>query len=97
MAEIRDYTDSVRLHEALILQWRSHGRFPVPRFRGMITARPSGPNTEIRIEGHYVPPFGKAGMVIDSIAGRFIAQRTLERLADDISEFVDRKRSLASS
>lgn len=91
MAETRDYTDSSRAHEALIIQWRSHGWLPVPRFRGMLTARPSSLATEIRIDGHYVPPLGKTGIVFDAVVGRWMARRTLQRLMNAIAYFIDRE------
>lgn len=89
LAQTRDYTDRTRLHEALVLQWRSHGLFPVPRFRGLITVRPNGAATEVRIDGHYVPPFGKIGSAFDALIGRRIARRTLERLMASIEAFIE--------
>lgn len=89
LAQTRDYTDQTRLHEALVLQWRSHGSFPVPRFRGLITVRPNGNATEVRIDGRYVPPLGKAEAAFDALIGRRIARRTLERLLTSIEAFVE--------
>ncbi|MDQ2866329.1 MAG: hypothetical protein M3R51_08895 [Candidatus Eremiobacteraeota bacterium] len=89
LAETQDYTDAARAHEALILQWRCHGLLPVPRFRGMITVRPNGLTTEIRIDGQYMPPFGPLGDVFDRVLGSHIAGRTLSRFLDRISAFID--------
>ena len=89
LAETHDSTDRARAHEALLVQWRSHGLFPVPRFRGLITARPNAPTTEIRIDGEYTPPLGSIGKIFDILVGRYIARRTLERLLDRIVAFIN--------
>jgi hypothetical protein len=94
-AQTRDYTDTSRIHEAIVLQWRTHGVFPIPRLRGLITVRPKAPGTELRIEGSYVPPLGFAGRFFDALIGRHIAKKTLERFADSIQAFIDRKRRAA--
>lgn len=91
LAETRDYTDPARIHEALVLQWRTHGFFPIPKLRALITVRPHGLSTEIRIDGSYVPPFGIVGRILDVLIGRYIARRTIERLLDAIYLFIERE------
>jgi hypothetical protein len=90
-AEVRDYTDETRVHEALVLQWKSHAALPLPLMRGMITVRPNGPFTELRMEGTYVPPLGFAGAVFDTLIGKRIAQRTIERFLDELRDFVEQQ------
>ncbi len=89
MAQTRETTDQVRAHEALVIQWRYHGLLPAPRFRGMITVRPNGPATLIRIDGHYIPPLGVLGGVLDALVGRFVAHRTVKRLLARLTAFID--------
>lgn len=91
IAETRDYTDATRIHEALVLQWRGHSIFPIPRFRGFITVRPNAPATEVHIEGSYLPPLGLFGRIFDFFIGRYIARRTLERFMDSISCFIEQE------
>ncbi len=85
----RDLTDPTRDHDALVVEWHVHGPLPLPRFRGLITARPNGICTTIHIQGHYTPPFGIVGRVLDTILGRQIARRTLERLLDRVAGYID--------
>ncbi|MEO9170021.1 MAG: hypothetical protein ABI282_08380 [Candidatus Baltobacteraceae bacterium] len=89
VATTRDYTDSTRLHDALVLQWRAHRWFPLPRLRGFITVRPNGAMTEIRIRGTYLPPLGAVGRVFDAIFGTFIARLTLERFMNALAAYID--------
>lgn len=89
LAEIRDYTDEARIHEALILHWEAHTRIPVPAMRGMITVRPNGPYTELRMEGWYTPPLGVFGRVFDTVIGMRLAQRTIDRFLEELSSFVE--------
>ena len=90
--EIPDYTDETRLHEALVLRWKAGSRFPLPDMRGLVTVRPNGLKTEVRMEGVYEPPLGAAGRAFDWIAGRFIARLTVARLLNDIYAFIGRER-----
>ncbi|MHB8146447.1 MAG: hypothetical protein ACYDGM_04185 [Vulcanimicrobiaceae bacterium] len=89
VAETRDYTDRTRHHEALVIQWKNHTLFPVPRFRGILTVRPNGLATEIRIEGHYTPPLGAFGQIFDAAVGRHIARRSLGRFLGRIAAFIN--------
>ncbi|HEY9179108.1 MAG TPA: hypothetical protein VIO32_00210 [Candidatus Baltobacteraceae bacterium] len=88
LAETRDYTDRSRIHEALVLRWRANAGMPLPVLRGMITVRPEGRATQIRIEAKYRPPLGPAGRVFDALAGRWLARRTIDRFLNEVSRFV---------
>ena len=59
--------------------------------RGMITVRPNGRFTELRMEGSYTPPLGSFGAIFDRLIGRGLAQRTIERFLDDLQGFVERE------
>ena len=85
----RDLTDPTRDHDALVVEWHVHGPLPLPRFQGLITARPNGICTTLQIQGHYTPPFGIVGRVLDAVLGRQIARRTLERLLDHIAAYIN--------
>ena len=89
VVETRDYTDETRIHDALAIRWRRRGGVPAPSFSGLITARPNGPSTEIRIEGHYTPPLGVLGAIFDAVIGKHIARWTLERFLDQIAAFIN--------
>lgn len=89
LVSTRDLTDPTRDHDALVVEWHVHGPFPLPRFRGLITARPHGICTTIHIQGDYAPPFGIVGTVLDTILGRQIARRTLERLLDRVAAYIN--------
>lgn len=91
LSEIRDHTDQTRIHEALVLQWKAHSRIPLPIMRGLITVRPNGLATEVRMEGEYTPPLGAFGKMFDQIIGRHIARRTLERFLDKLHAFIERE------
>ena len=88
LAEVRDETDTSRIHEALVLHWKARKRIPVPEMDGLITVRPNGPATELRMEGRYEPPFGIIGRIFDAIIGRRIALQTVNRFLDDLRDFV---------
>lgn len=89
LAETRDYTDQTRVHEALVLRWKAHAHVPLPVIRGMITVRPEGPATEIRMQAKYRPPLGFE--IFDTIVGRWLAQRTIDRFLDELTRFVERE------
>lgn len=91
LAEIRDHTDQTRIHEALVLRWKARARIPLPAMRGMITVRPNGRTTEVRMEGRYTPPLGSFGRLFDSLIGRRVAQRTVDRFLDQLRDFVERE------
>lgn len=86
-AETRDYTDQTRIHEALVVRWKANSGTPMPVIRGMITVRPKGPATEIRMRAKYRPLLGFE--IFDSIVGRWLAQRTIDRFLDEVKKFVE--------
>ena len=90
VALTNDYTDHTRIHDALVLQWRAHARFPLPRFRGLITVRPHGPSTRLRVDAEYVPPLGPLGRLFDAVIGRAIARASLARFLAAIARSIDR-------
>ncbi len=85
----RDLTDPTRDHDALVVEWHVHGALPLPRFRGLVTARPNGICTTLHFQGHYTPPLGIAGRAVDALLGRQIARRTLERLLDCVAAYIN--------
>jgi len=91
LSEVRDHTDQTRIHEALVVQWKAQTWIPVPVMRGLITVRPNGLATEVRMEGEYTPPLGAFGTLFDRIIGRHIAGRTVERFLDKLHAFIERE------
>lgn len=91
IVEVRDHTDETRIHDALTLRWTTPSRIPLPVMSGLITVRPNGLATEVRMEGTYVPPFGAAGRLFDRIVGRHLAQRTVSRFLDELSNSIERE------
>lgn len=91
IAEVRDRTDNTRRHQALQLRWQALSRMPLPVMSGLITVRPNGPATELRMEGSYVPPLGAPGRLFDRIIGRHLAQRTLNRFLDELRDLVEQE------
>lgn len=43
------------------------------------------------MEGKYSPPLGVIGRIFDALAGKRIAQRTIERFLDELRDFVERE------
>lgn len=93
-SEIRDVTDGTRIHEALFMRWASAGLIPIPTLYGLITIRPDGLATEVRLEASYVPPLGALGRLFDRILGWRLVRRTLERFVDDMYEFIESRYGL---
>lgn len=58
---------------------------------GLITVRPNGLATELRMEGTYAPPLGAPGQLFDRIIGRRLAQRTVNRFLDELRDFVEQE------
>lgn len=88
-SEIRDVTDDTRVHDALLFRWNS--RFPMlpPVLHGLITVRPHGRTTQIRLEATYVPRFGPLGVLIDAVAGRMVVRNMLQAFLADVRRFVE--------
>lgn len=97
--EIRDVTDETRVHEALIFRWSSHVPVLPPILHGLITVRPNGRTTQLRLEATYVARFGLIGHVIDSLCGRLVVRKMLYTFARQLCRYIenryDMERSLA--
>lgn len=92
LAEVRDLTDQTRIHDALVLKWQAPSPLlPLPVMQGLVTVRPSGPVTELRMEGNYTPPLGALGRLFDRLVGMHIAQRTVNRFLDELGALVERE------
>jgi len=91
IAEIRDLTDGTRIHEALKFRWRAHSWISLPVMSGLITVRPNGLATELRMEGTYTSPLGAVGQLFDRIIGRRLAQRTVNGFLDELRDFVEQQ------
>lgn len=87
IAETRDYTDQSRIHEALVLRWKARAGAPMPVIRGMITVRPEGSATEIRMQAKYRPHLGLE--IFDATVGKWLVQRTIDRFLDEVKKFVE--------
>lgn len=94
VSEIRDVTDETRIHEALFIRWATAGLIPVPTLYGLITIRPDGLATEVRLEASYVPPFRSLGALFDRVLGRRLVRRTLERFLEEMYEFIESRYGL---
>lgn len=88
-SEIRDVTDETRVHEALLFRWRSGFAVLPPIVHGLVTVRPNGRTTQIRVEATYVPRFGLFGTVLDAIVGRIVVRRMLRAFVSDVRRFVE--------
>ncbi len=87
--EIRDVTDETRVHEALLFRWESRfATFP-PLLHGLVTVRPHGRTTHLRLEASYVPRFGLFGRVIDAMIGRLVVRKTLRAFLRDVRRYVE--------
>ena len=87
---VDDFTDSVRRHDALEFRWRPRSPlFPVGR--ALLTVRPHAPHgAELQFSIAYVPPFGVAGRIFDSLIGRYIAAITASLLVNRLRAEVER-------
>jgi PAS domain S-box-containing protein len=88
-SRVRDVSDRSRRHEALSFTWRCGGWFPLPEVHGFITVRPHGTLTRLTLDGQYTPPGGIAGRVFDTLVGRRIAKRSIQRLVREMALFVE--------
>lgn len=93
-SEIRDVTDETRIHEALFIRWQTAGLIPIPTLYGLITVRPDGLSTEVRLEASYVPPCGALGALFDRVFGRKMVLRTLRQFLEDIYGFIESRYGL---
>lgn len=56
----------------------------LPDFAGQLTLRSGSEQSWLVLTGWYQPPGGRAGEVVDAIAMRRVAERTLERVLRDV-------------
>lgn len=89
LAEVRDFTDDTRIHEALNIHWSARPGMPLLEMDGLLTVRPNGPMTELRMEGRYEPPLGIGGRLFDNLFGRYIARRTIRRFLRELRGFIE--------
>jgi len=89
LSEVRDYTDQTRAHEALSVHWSAKAALPVPEMDGLLTVRPNGPLTQLRMEGRYEPPLGLFGRIFDLLVGRYVARRTVRRFLNELRTFIE--------
>lgn len=76
------------------LQWhptagtgmREHETRMLPSFSGRLTLRQQAAGLVLQVEGHYVPPFGRAGAALDVMGLHRAADATARHLADAIAE-----------
>lgn len=87
--EIRDVTDETRVHEALLFRWSSPLPVLPPLIHGLVTVRPNGRTTRIRIEANYVARFGLFGRVIDVLVGRLIVRNVLRTFMHDLCRYIE--------
>lgn len=90
-SEIRDVTDETRVHEALLFRWSSRVPPLPPLLHGLITVRPNGRTTQIRLEATYVARFGIMGRVIDALGGRFVVRNMLRTFARQLCRYIENR------
>lgn len=89
LREVRDFTDETRIHEALVLHWKARAKIPVPEMNGLLTVRPNGQLTQLRMEGQYEPPLGFPGRLFDLLVGQHIAGRTIRLFLAELRTFIE--------
>lgn len=56
-----------------------------PSFGATLTVRPAGEETELVLEGSYVPPGGVIGRLFDRVVGEKLAARTMDALLGQLT------------
>ncbi len=56
-----------------------------PSFGATLTVRPDGEDTDLVLDGSYEPPAGVVGQLFDRLAGRRLANRTMDSLLDRLA------------
>ncbi|GAC1660171.1 MAG: hypothetical protein NVS4B13_08270 [Candidatus Elarobacter sp.] len=88
-----DQLEAGRGHDALEVHWTAGTRL-FPEFHGSVRLRiASVEETRLTLEGAYRPPFGPAGAVFDTLAGRRIARATMRDLLDRLCDAMERRES----
>ncbi len=86
---VDDVGDETRKHDAIAFAWTPAHAALFPVLRGSISVRPHFRHSWMRIAGEYDPPLAAAGRLFDRVAGRYVAWRTLRRIADDLRRDVE--------
>lgn len=74
------------------LQWeaaKSPRLFPLMRAELMVYAL-TATETQLDLDGHYDPPLGPLGKVVDAILGRRIAEASVRRFLVDVADYMRR-------
>lgn len=70
------------------LSWRAAqapGFFPVMRAEFLVYPLSSS-ETQIELHGHYAPPLGVVGSVLDAVAGHRLAEASVQRFVHAVAE-----------
>jgi hypothetical protein len=85
-----DLTEHGRAHDEIALRWSS-GSPVLPDFHGTVRFRIAGARTRVILEGEYVPPGGRFGVVFDALVGRRLARAALRDFARHLGEELGRR------
>ena len=84
-----DWTSISPPRGGVAFAWRPAWR-GFPSLGATLTVRPSGEDTELLLEGSYEPPGGIIGRIFDRIAGRRMAERTMDALLGELTSQTQR-------
>jgi len=79
-----DWTSIAPPRGGVAFAWRPAWR-GFPSFGATLTVRPAGKETELVLEGSYVPPGGVIGRLFDRVVGEKLAARTMDGLLDQLA------------
>jgi hypothetical protein len=85
--------DTTQHHEPvtkLTIEWEAT-RNPklFPTLQGTLSVFPLTPTeTQLELEGHYVPPLGKAGALFDATLGHRMAEGSLTRFVQEVASWL---------
>ncbi len=86
-----DDTDSGRIHDAMLLEWRAGTRL-FPQFHGTLRLRiDTVDSTLLTFEGAYRVPLGAPGIIFNAIIGKRIAESTMSDLLGRIVAALERR------
>lgn len=85
-----DVLESGRQHNEIHLRWES-GSPLFPDFCGTVRFRIARAQTVVIVDGSFEAPSGRFGALFDRIAGRWIAERTLDDLVRRVSRYLEQK------
>ena len=86
-------SDPRHFDEPWVVHWEPKGGGPYPTFDGTLVVRADETydRSVLEIKGEYVPPLGAAGAAFDAVAGKRIAQATLQGLLRRIGAALEAK------